>query len=125
MMGDNGRLLIGDDGYILNQTVFPSAKAKAAAEIPSTLPKSIGHYEEFLNACRGGVPAGANFDWAGPLAESVLLGNVALRVQLREELTLRSLQWNSAEMKVVNMDDANQFVRREYRPGWSLDVKLS
>lgn len=124
MMGDNGRLLIGDDGFILNQTVFPSEKAKAAAEIPSTLPKSIGHYEEFLNACRGGAPAGANFDWAGPLAESVLLGNVALRVQLREELTLRSLQWNSAEMKVTNMDDANQFVRREYRPGWSLDMKL-
>jgi hypothetical protein len=63
---------------------------------------------------------GSNFDWAGPLAESVLLGNVALRVQLREELTLHKLLWDSQNLKVTNLDDANKFVRREYREGWSL-----
>lgn len=70
--------------------------------------------------CKGGQTAGSNFDWAGPLAESVLLGNVALRVQLREELTLYKLQWDSAALKFPNLDDANKFVRRDYRAGWSL-----
>ena len=64
--------------------------------------------------------AGSNFDWAGPLAESVLLGNVALRVQLREDLTLSSLLWDPVKLKFTNLDDANQFLRNEYRAGWSL-----
>ena len=73
-------------------------------------------------ACKGGKPAGSNFDWAGPLAESVLLGNVALRVQLREDLTLYKLLWDSAALKFTNLDEANQFLRRDYRAGWSLTV---
>ena len=63
---------------------------------------------------------GSNFDWAGPLAESVLLGNVALRVQLREELTLYRLLWDSENLKFTNLEDANKFVRGDYRAGWSL-----
>jgi hypothetical protein len=50
----------------------------------------------------------------------VLIGNVALRVQLREELTLRRLNWDSAALRFTNLEDANKFIRREYRPGWSL-----
>jgi hypothetical protein len=71
-------------------------------------------------AAKGGKPAGANFDWAGPLAEAVLLGNVALRVQLRDELTLYRLLWDSEGLRFTNLEDANKFVRREYRAGWSL-----
>ncbi len=123
MMGDNGRLLIGDEGFILNQSVFPEARAKLAAEVPASLPKSAGHHQEFLDACKGGPPAGSNFDWAGPLAEAVLLGNVALRVQLREDLTLQGLQWDSVNLRVSNLEEANSFVRREYRQGWKLETK--
>jgi predicted dehydrogenase len=119
-MGDNGRLLIGDKGFILNTSVYPEACAKEVANLPETLPPSPGHHREWVEACKGGNPAGSNFDWAGPLAESVLLGNVALRVQLREELTLNKLNWDSAAMKFTNLDDANKFVRREYRAGWNL-----
>ena len=122
-MGDNGRLLIGDKGFILGggtDTIFPESCAKDAAEVASTLPKSNGHYVEWIEACKGGKPSGSNFDYAGPLAESVLLGNVALRVQLREELTLYRLLWDSANLKFTNLDDANKFVRREYRAGWIL-----
>jgi len=64
--------------------------------------------------------AGSNFDFAGPLAEAVLLGNVALRVQLREDLTLSRLHWDPQNLKVSNLDEANKFIRREYRQGWSL-----
>jgi hypothetical protein len=120
-MGDNGRLLVGDKGFILNNSVFPESCAKDAAQIASSIPPSVGgHYQEWISAAKGGKPAGSNFDWAGPLTESVLLGNVALRVQLREELTLYKLLWDSANLKFSNFDDANKYLRREYRAGWTL-----
>lgn len=118
LMGDNGRLLIGDKGFILGNKVYPAEAA--GVQVAQSIPRSPGHYREWVEACKGGVPAGANFDWAGPLAEAVLLGNVALRVQLREDLTLCKLQWDSAELKVTNLPEANQFIRREYRAGWAL-----
>ena len=119
-MGANGRLLIGDKGFILNNAVYPEACAKAVANLPESIPASPGHHREWVEACKGGKPAGSNFDWAGPLAESVLMGNVALRVQLREELTLRRLIWDSAALRFTNLEDANKFVRQDYRPGWTL-----
>ncbi len=119
-MSDNGALLLGDKGFILDNTVYPESRAKEFAKLAPTLPRSPGHYQEWTAACKGGMPAGSNFDWAGPLAEAVLLGNVALRVQLREEMTLGKLEWDSAALRVTNLKEANQFVRRDYRSGWCL-----
>jgi predicted dehydrogenase len=120
VMGDNGRLLVGDKGFILGTKAYPADCAKAAAEVPKTIPRSGEHYKEWIQACKGGKPAGSNFDFAGPLAEAVLLGNVALRVQLREDLTLCKLLWDPKALKVTNLDEANKFIRREYRTGWTL-----
>jgi len=119
-MGDNGRMLVGDKGFILGNQVFPESRAKEVGQVPSSIPRSGGHHAEWVQACKGGKRPGSNFDWAGPLAESVLLGNVALRVKLREDLTLYKLCWDSAALKFTNLEEANRFVRREYRPGWSL-----
>jgi predicted dehydrogenase len=122
-MGDNGKLLVGEKGFILtnmNNQVFPESCAKEAEAIEHKIPPSAGHYKEWIAACKGGKKAGSNFDWAGPLAESVLLGNVALRVQLREDLTLCRLMWDAEQLKFTNLEDANKFVRREYRAGWTL-----
>jgi predicted dehydrogenase len=119
-MGSNGRLLIGDKGFILGNAVYPESRAKAVGQVPKAIPRSPGHYEEWIAACKGGPPAGSNFDWAGPLAESVLLGNAALRVQLREDLTLRKLLWDAPALKFTNLEEANRFLRRDYRAGWSL-----
>jgi len=122
-MGDNGKLLVGEKGFILsnvNNLVFPAACAKKAEAISRSIPPSPGHYKEWITACKGGKKPGSNFDWAGPLAESVLLGNVAMRVQLREELTIGRLMWDSEQLKFTNIEDANKFVRREYRAGWTL-----
>ncbi len=117
-MADNGRLIIGDEGYILNNAIFPEARRKAVGTIASTLPRSVGHHEEWVRACKGGPKAGANFDWAGPLTEAVLLGNVALRLQLREDLTLQKLRWDSEALRFTNLEEANQFVNSHYREGW-------
>jgi predicted dehydrogenase len=119
-MGANGRLLIGDQGKILDRRLIPVAKFKDSPAPPKTIPRSPGHYIEWIEACKGGKPGGSKFDWAGPLAEVVLLGNVALRPQLREELTLKKLEWDGPGLKITNLPEANQFLRREYRQGWSL-----
>ena len=122
-MGDNGKLLVGEKGFILSNAgnrVFPAACAKDAEAVAHSIPGSPGHYQEWILASKGGKKPGSNFDWAGPLAEAVLLGNVALRVQLREELTIARLMWDSEQLKFTNLEDANKFVRTEYRAGWKL-----
>ncbi len=119
-MGDNGRLLVGDKGFLLGNRIFPESRRQEFQQPPKTIPRSTDHYLEWIEACKGGKPAGSNFDWAGPLAEAVLLGNVALRVDLRKELTTAKLLWDGPNLRITNLEEANQFLRREYRQGWSL-----
>jgi predicted dehydrogenase len=123
-LGETGALIVGDKGKILISErrcrIIPESKAKEYGDPSPTLPRSAGHYKEWIEACKGGPAAGSNFDWAGPLAESVLLGNIALRLGLREELTLQRLIWDSANLRFTNLEEANQFLKREYRPGWTL-----
>ena len=127
-MGTNGHLLIGDKGKILSLRgqgrrgfeLIPQSRAKEYGDPPKKLPRSIGHHKEWIEACKGGKPGGSNFDWAGPLTEVVLLGNVALHPEMREELTMKKLLWDGPQMRFTNSDDANKFLRTEYRKGWTL-----
>jgi hypothetical protein len=119
-MGTNGNLVVGDCGKMLNGRLIPDGKRRDFGEPPKTLPRSIGHYKEWIEACKGGQPAGSNFNFAGPLAEAVLLGNVALRSQMREDMTRQWLEWDSPSLKIRNHSEANQFLKREYRDGWQL-----
>jgi len=125
VMGAMGALLVGDKGKILGQQrgyqIIPESKREAYGQPPRKLERSPGHHQEFVNACKGGPPAGSNFDWAGPLTEAVLLGNVALRVQMREEMTTRKLLWDPIGLRFTNSEKGNQFLRREYRAGWTLE----
>ena len=119
-MGANGQLLIGDKGKMLGSQLIPASKRKAYQEPQKTIPRSLGHYVEWIQACKGGKPAGSNFDWAGPLAETVLLGNIALRTGLREELTRTKLLWDGPSLEFTNLKEANKYVQREYREGWKI-----
>jgi len=126
-MGAGGHLLIGDKGQILSMrtqrqrgySLIPESRAREYGKPPQKLERSVGHYQEWIDACKGGKPPGANFDWAGPLTEVVLLGNVCLRQQLREELTFKKLHWDGEAMRFTNSDEANKFLKREYRQGWT------
>jgi len=125
VMAANGVMLVGDDGVILTDWdngwhMFPESRAREYGAPPKVLARSPGHHEEWILACKGGPKAGSNFDWAGPLTEGVLLGNVALRAQLRDDLTQKKLLWDSEEMAFTNHLAANQFLRRDYRAGWEL-----
>lgn len=125
VMAANGVMLVGDEGVILTDWdngwhMFPESRAREYGAPPKVLARSPGHHEEWILACKGGPKAGSNFDWAGPLTEGVLLGNVALRAQLRDDLTQKKLLWDSEEMAFTNHLAANQFLRRDYRAGWEL-----
>jgi hypothetical protein len=107
-------IYIGDEGMIYGHHIMPREKAVAYGKPPKTLERSPGHYHEFVNACRGGPPPGANFtDHAGILTETPLLGNVALRAG-------KKLLWDGPALKITNDESANRFLHREYRNGWSL-----
>jgi len=116
-LGDNGQLLIGDKATMLDGRIIPEARMKEMqpALPPKTLPRSPGIYEEYKRAIRGGEPCGANFpDFAGPLAELVLSGNVAIRFPQTK------LAWDWRRLRCTNVPEANRHVHREYRKGWTL-----
>ncbi len=121
-MGDQfgGVLYIGSKGKILTGShgargvrIIPESAMQAFERPPKTLPRSVGHRQEWVNACKGGEPAGMNFSKAGPLSEVVLLGNLGLR-------TDEKLYWNSEKIEITNKPELNEFLHRDYRKGWSL-----
>ena len=118
--GTNGTLFVGDKGKMFGYTIIPESLRKEVGKPPKVLPRSPGHHQEWIDACKGGKPAGSNFDHAGPLAEAVLLGNVALRPEIKKELTNKSLLWDSAAFTFTNLPEANKYLHGEYREGWSL-----
>ena len=119
-LGTNGMLFVGDKGKMLGHRLIPESQMQEYGKPPQMLPRSIGHHKEWLEACKGGPPPGSNFDITGPLAEVVLLGNVALRPELREKSTQTKLYWDGPNMKITNMPEANEFLHRQYREGWTL-----
>jgi predicted dehydrogenase len=118
----NGALYIGDKGKMLGGRLIPESRQKEYGKPPQKLERSPGHYQEWVNACKGGKPAGSNFpDHAGLLAQVVLLGNVALRPALKAEKYLGTkLLWDAKEFKFTNVPEANQYLTKEYREGWAL-----
>ncbi|MBM4102600.1 MAG: Gfo/Idh/MocA family oxidoreductase [Planctomycetes bacterium] len=120
MMGTGGTLYIGDKGKILNGRIIPETKMKEYTPPAKTLPRSIGHYEEWIEACKGGKPAGSNFEFAGHLTEVVLMGNIALRVELREKLMQQKLLWDAEKREFSNLPEANAFLKKDYRPEFSI-----
>ena len=107
-------LYVGENGKLMGHRLIPESRMKEYGAPPETLPRSVGHYREWVEACRGGAPAGSNFvDHSGLLTEACMLGNAALRAG-------RKLEWDGPNLKVSNDETANQYLHREYREGWSL-----
>ena len=143
--GENGMVMIGDKGLLVcglygndprlytkdGQKFVGAEKPDAVKNMPEN-----GHQILWTEACKSGFNSKehkglhSSFDFAGPLTESVLMGNLAIR-----SYTLRTpkadgkgfnypgrkkLTWDGPNMKITNFDEANQFVKREYRDGWKL-----
>ena len=112
-----GQLFVGEKGMLLSnyggRWLLPQAKFAGFEAPKQTIPASIGHHQEWINAIKTGGTTTCNFDYAGALTEAVLLGTVAYRSGKRVE-------WDAANLKVTNNPDAQQFVHTEYRKGWTL-----
>jgi predicted dehydrogenase len=119
-MGTGGTMYVGDKGKILHGRIITEPRRRAYKAPAPHIPRSPGHYQEWLQACKGGKPAGSNFDWAGTLTEVVLLGNVALRYELKEKMDRHALKWDPQAFKFTNLPEANAFLHTEYRSGWML-----
>jgi len=113
-----GILFKGDDGMIMtgglgqSPRIIPEKQMKAYPKPEKSLQRSVGHYNEWLKACKGGNPAGCDFKYAGPLTESVLLGNIAIR-------TGKKLFWDAENMNITNDKEANKYISEPYHNGWN------
>ncbi len=108
--GDNGRLLAD---YHSRKLYMDDGAAEPAMP-PQAIPNSVGHHREWLEAIRSRGETTCNFDYSGALAETVLLGNVSYRVGGKK------LAWDDEKLVATNCPAAAQYVRREYRKGWTL-----
>jgi predicted dehydrogenase len=113
-------LFIGDKGKMLGYRLIPEVRMKEYGKPPQKIARSPGHHKEWINACKGGAPARANFDWAGPLTEAVLVGNIALKMEKQLYEKGLKLHYDGPNMQVTNLPEANKYIRDEYREGWSL-----
>jgi len=126
MMGDSdgGVLFIGDKGTLMcncygkEPRLVPVKRMKDFKPPTPSIERipggSDGHERDWARSCKDGKPACSNFGYSGPLTEMVLLGNLAVRFPDQR------LLWDAQNMKVTNDDEANAYVRRKYREGWTL-----
>jgi len=138
MMGSvpgSGCILVGDDGKIFSPDDYganffikhksateyvPSKNSDAVNAVPQTIQRNAftggtdeRHHLEWIAGCKGGPTPYSNFDIAAYLTEIILLGCVALR-------TGKKLEWDGPNMRALNAPEAAQYVKRNYRRGWSL-----
>ncbi len=133
-VGTKGKLLL--DCYGANPRLLPTRLMKEK-ELPKETIKRVpeGHYLQWVNACIAGYGNAATsspFEFAGPFTESILMGNLAIRSWMIKNPKLKGwgdkylgrkkLLWDAENMKITNFDEANQFVKREYRDGWTLTL---
>ena len=112
-----GSLFIGEKGqmllpHIAQPTLFPR---EDFADFQMKTVPGENHYHLWVDACLGGKPTTAGFDYAGPLTEALLLGVVANRFPTQK------LEWDTENVKITNFSDADAMIRRQYREGWEVE----
>jgi len=138
---DGGVLFIGTKGKLLADCYGAKPRLLPTTKMKDTLPAETikrvpeGHYVQWVNACIDGYGKGVTsspFEFAGPFTESILIGNLAIRSFFMKNpkgkgwddkyLGRKRLLWDAKNMKITNFEEANQFVKRDYREGWSLTL---
>ncbi|MCY3021196.1 MAG: Gfo/Idh/MocA family oxidoreductase [Planctomycetota bacterium] len=115
LYGEKGTIL--QDFYCSSVRIIPEAKHRELdpTKVPKTLPRPpkghAPHMQEFIRACKGGEPGGANFEYAAALTTMVLLGNLAVR-------TGKKIEWDAKTQKATNVPEVNKYLSRVPRKGW-------
>lgn len=138
--GGNGTLFIGTKGKMMSETysanpkLLPLSKNKDIKVAPkyARIPNGAnGHYKQWVEAAIAGYgkqEVSSPFEIAGPLTEALLMANLAIRsFDIQKTVNGKTtypgrytkMLWDNDNMKVTNFDEANQFVKREYRQGWN------
>jgi hypothetical protein len=118
-MPGEGLLFVGDDGKILagfsgqEPRLIPKKRMDLFKPPPETLPRPAEELDQWIRACHGESPSDASFTSVEPFAETILLGNIALRVP-------KKLRWNAEEGRFIDAPEADALMTREYRQGWEL-----
>jgi predicted dehydrogenase len=115
-----GALLIGSKGKLLHDTygrhprLLPKSLDDSYGKPPQKLPRieNEAHEMNWVNAAKGKTEASCPFEYAARLTEVMLLGVVALRAG-------KKINYDGTSMRVTNVAQANDFLRREYRQGWA------
>ncbi|MDH7513306.1 MAG: Gfo/Idh/MocA family oxidoreductase [Clostridiales bacterium] len=124
MMGDEsgGCLFVGKKGLLMcgtygeNPRLVPEDLMRSYKRPAKTIPRSPGIHEEWVAAIKAGKKSTTDFEYSGRLTEVMLLANIAIRMQ--EAKTV--LEWDGEKMEFTNLPEANKFLHKEYRAGWSL-----
>ena len=118
-LDSSGACFVGEKGYLTADTyganvrLLPEARHKEYKLPPQFLPRSPGHYRDWIRACKGGTPSCSDFSESGPFAEIVQLAALALHVEGR-------LQWEASQMKVASHPELASFIKPQYRKGWQV-----
>jgi hypothetical protein len=107
--GEQGDLLANYDAHKL----LPESRFTDYRRPDPTIPDSVGHHQEWINAIKNDTPTTCNFDYSGALTEAVLLGNVSYRLG-------QPIEWDPETLKVTNVKEADALVQYDYQNGWSL-----
>lgn len=106
-VGDKGQLLSNYDSHVL----LPKKQFEGFRPPDPSIPRSIGHHQEWIQGAKTGAPTPCNFDYGGQMTENLLAGVVSCRVK-------QKLEWDSKNLKATNCPDADRFIRKQYREGW-------
>jgi len=119
---EDGIIFVGDKGKMLvtgwggeHPRLLPESRDKEYKRPEQTLPRSIGHHKEWIEACKGNGTTRSSFDFAGPLTEAVLLGSLCVHNGGAK------LNWDSQKSKITNVAAANDLLHYQYRKGWKLE----
>jgi predicted dehydrogenase len=122
LLPEGGVIYVGEWGVLMHETygrnpqLFPASLQERADAIPETYSRvGTNHLVNFALACKGLASASCPFDYAAPLTEVMLLGIVALRTGQG-----RTIHYDGKAMEITNIPEANQYLTREYRPGWGV-----
>ena len=120
--GDSGSLYVGEKGIIATKTygdrmrLIPVEKMKEIVQPPQTLPRPKDIMTDFVEACLSGkTESSAPFEYGARLTEFSLLGNLAQRAGQGKKL-----EWDGPKMQVSNHPELNQYLKRDYRKGWTV-----
>jgi predicted dehydrogenase len=112
-----GILFVGQRGMLAADygrlQLLPQDKFEGFKAARPTIPNSIGHWNEWVAACKTGSPTTCNFDYSGALTEAVLLGAVAYRAQ-------HEIEWDAQRLVATNCPEAEQYIRKSYRRGFEV-----